>query len=396
MRKALVSGLLTLAIIGATVSGAGPAAADPTLSGTASAFGATATIAGTELIPPTPAAELAAPPFGDDVQETTIPIPAAPLAVNGTLIANAAVHQASDITSALEQAASAQAVAGPYNAQGVGQVEDLEVIIDGVGPGIPLVEADLVRGEAVAKCVGDAVQYSANSEVVNLVIGGEDPLSGPLNDLISQITAGINASPLVDLVSIAPNVVTVTATGASVDALVITVLQVVDPDAPLVQVRLGHAEVGAVACGAAAVVPQCSDTADNDGDGVIDADDPGCHTDGDPDNPDTYDPNDDDETDVPECRDGRDNDGDGKIDFPADPDCDNADDDDESPECSDDIDNDGDGKIDFPADPECDDAQDDSEAGLLARTGTAVPTAAAAGLGLAAMALLALRRRTSV
>lgn len=51
--------------------------------------------------------------------------------------------------------------------------------------------------------------------------------------------------------------------------------------------RLGHAEVSRVACGAP---PQCSDGIDNDGDGLIDADDPGCHTDGDASNPDSYDP----------------------------------------------------------------------------------------------------------
>ncbi len=42
--------------------------------------------------------------------------------------------------------------------------------------------------------------------------------------------------------------------------------------------------------------PQCSDGVDNDGDGKIDADDPECHTDGDPTNPDSYDPRDDDES----------------------------------------------------------------------------------------------------
>lgn len=44
--------------------------------------------------------------------------------------------------------------------------------------------------------------------------------------------------------------------------------------------------------------PQCSDGVDNgDADDLVDENDPGCHTDGDPDNPDSYDPNDDDETD---------------------------------------------------------------------------------------------------
>lgn len=72
--------------------------------------------------------------------------------------------------------------------------------------------------------------------------------------------------------------------------------------------------------------PQCSDGVDNDGDGVIDAADPGCHTDGDAKNPASYDPSDNSEIDAPsrgagdeaagrpECSDNRDNDGDGRID----------------------------------------------------------------------------------
>lgn len=45
--------------------------------------------------------------------------------------------------------------------------------------------------------------------------------------------------------------------------------------------------------------PQCSDQIDNDGDQLIDAADPGCHTDGNPDNPGSYDPNDDSENEQP-------------------------------------------------------------------------------------------------
>lgn len=371
MRKALVGGLLTLTMVGATIGGS-PAGADPAKAGKADAFALTATLAGNALIPPTPAATVTAPPFADD-EQTTIPIDAAPLAVDGTLVANARVHQASDIPSALEQPASAQAVAGPYNAQAVGQVEDLEVLVDAVAAGVPVVEADAVRGEAVAVCQGTTPTYSASSEVVNLVIGGEDPLSGPLNDLITQIADAIGASPLVDLVNIEVNKVTVSATGASVDALVVSVLQVADPAAPPVQIRVGHAEVSGVTCGA---IPQCSDTQDNDGDGRIDALDPGCHTDGNPNNPDSYDPNDDDESD-PECSDLADNDGDGVIDA-ADPGCHT----------------DGDAGNPASYDPNDDDERD-SGVSPLPITGGSVPMTAAAALGAGALALLALRRRSA-
>jgi len=67
---------------------------------------------------------------------------------------------------------------------------------------------------------------------------------------------------------------------------------------------------------------QCSDGIDNDGDGLVDLQDPGCSNAGD-----------DNETDDPfpttQCSDGIDNDGDGLIDL-ADPDCVNTQDDDES------------------------------------------------------------------
>lgn len=64
-------------------------------------------------------------------------------------------------------------------------------------------------------------------------------------------------------------------------------------------------------------VYECSDSIDNDFDGMIDSQDPGCHTDNDPNNAASYDPNDNSEagTGVPQCSDTIDNDGDGKIDF---------------------------------------------------------------------------------
>jgi hypothetical protein len=96
--------------------------------------------------------------------------------------------------------------------------------------------------------------------------------------------------------------------------------------------------------------PQCSDGVDNDGDGLIDAADPGCHSDNNANNPSSYVPSDNDESNPltgssnppsggngnngggvkgstgnggngkPECSDGIDNDGDNLIDE-ADPGC---------------------------------------------------------------------------
>ncbi|MBU1643912.1 MAG: tandem-95 repeat protein [Nanoarchaeota archaeon] len=102
--------------------------------------------------------------------------------------------------------------------------------------------------------------------------------------------------------------------------------------------------------------PQCSDQLDNDGDGLVDLNDPGCS-----------DLSDDDETNsssVPQCNDGIDNDGDGLVDL-NDPGCSDLSDDDETnsssvPQCKDGIDNDGDGLVDL-NDPGCDNLDDDDE-----------------------------------
>ena len=101
---------------------------------------------------------------------------------------------------------------------------------------------------------------------------------------------------------------------------------------------------------------QCSDGKDNDGDGLVDAQDPGCLDDSG-----NWNPKKDSEINSddgkPECSDGKDNDKDGYIDYPDDPGCTSKDDDSENdnitkPECSDGIDNDKDGKIDE-ADTSC-------------------------------------------
>ncbi len=119
--------------------------------------------------------------------------------------------------------------------------------------------------------------------------------------------------------------------------------------------------------------PQCSDGADNDGDDLVDVDDPGCA------NSDDNDESDDPGAE-PECSDGADNDSDGKTDFGSastnDPGCSSADDDDETdpptPECSDGADNDEDSATDHPADSGCESPSDEDEtrsAGITSSTG---------------------------
>jgi hypothetical protein len=68
-----------------------------------------------------------------------------------------------------------------------------------------------------------------------------------------------------------------------------------------------------------------------------------------------------------QCSDGADNDGDGLVDYPEDPGCSSTSDNDEynappqSYQCSDGVDNDGDGLIDYPEDPGCLSTSDNDE-----------------------------------
>jgi hypothetical protein len=106
---------------------------------------------------------------------------------------------------------------------------------------------------------------------------------------------------------------------------------------------------------------QCRDGKDNDGDGLVDRLDPGCHTDFNPANDLSYTPNDPSETNY-QCSDGIDNDNDRLIDYTEDPGCaGNPNSDSEvntigDPTifvCSDRLDNDNDGLFDYQQDPGC-------------------------------------------
>ncbi len=126
--------------------------------------------------------------------------------------------------------------------------------------------------------------------------------------------------------------------------------------APL-RAMLGGALVVWLAGCASSGSSDCTDGIDNDGDGLIDSNDPGCALNGDVEAPDP---------DFPACADSVDNDSDGLIDFPDDPGCISPEDDDEynarQPECRDGIDNDDDGLIDYPNDPGCHISLENSEA----------------------------------
>lgn len=250
---ATVASISALIAVGVTP----PAVADDVSTASARAYAISASLYG-DLpdVPPTPLAETAAPE-PDETDSTLIPIDAAPLVVNGTFIAKSAAHVASDLPSELTVAT--QDVAGPYNARGIGQIEGLQALFNGE---VPVLSAAVLRAEAVGVCNAGTVSYSANSEVIDLVIGDSRELNGPLNDLVEQIVAALE--PFAQVVDVQLNVVNVTASGASVDALVLKLLPTAGDNDPtgqgeagesFVEVTLGHAEVANVACAPAPPPP---------------------------------------------------------------------------------------------------------------------------------------------
>jgi hypothetical protein len=313
-RLLAVMGVLT----GLVVGQAAPAAADSVSAGSASAYATTVSVGGSEVIAPMPLATSSLPPGADDDPDPdpVIPVGAEPLALSGTFDSSAAVHPASDLAS--ELTVVTQDVEGPYNAQGVALIEGLDVLLDAAGEGVSLVSASVVRAEAVAVCRAGAVSYSANSEIVDLDVGGNDiPLNAPVTELIDAIAGVLDDTGLNAVVDVDRNVVTeLDGGGIAVDALVISIAG----DA-VANVTIGHAEVGAGTCGNP---PECSDTVDNADaeDTLADTEDPGCHTDGDAANGATYDPNDNSEADAPECSDTVDNaDPEDTVADSADPGC---------------------------------------------------------------------------
>ena len=279
-RIPLAACAVALTVSGLVPFGLSPAAADTAAAGRASGYGANVNLAGSPLIDRAGLAEIALPPGGVDGPNELILLPVAPVAVSGTAVGLAGASAASTLTSTLEQ--SQQTVAGPYNVVGVGLTEGLDVLagVPNPVPGLPdigvsLVNADVVRGEAVGVCRAGRAEYSATSEAVNLEIGGQPVLpDASIEDLVDTLDQLLQ--PLGFLVDIQrEEIVQLPNGGIAVNALHVTVLGGIGVPAttPVLDLVVGHAEVGGLQCGP---TPQCSDTQDNDGDGVIDANDPGC------------------------------------------------------------------------------------------------------------------------
>ncbi|MEY2426109.1 MAG: hypothetical protein QOI61_1681, partial [Actinomycetota bacterium] len=180
---AVAAAALAFIPFGTAARAAGPAA---------SAFGATVQVSGTDVVPPTPAVSVATPP--GDATETVVDLPVSPVVVSGTLTATANAHNLANVASGLTVVQ--QAVPGPYRGRGFAEIEGADVLLDTVAPDVSLVSAAAIRAEAAVVC-GATPTYTANSEIIDLAVGGTDvPLNAPVQDLIDAISGALTDSGL--------------------------------------------------------------------------------------------------------------------------------------------------------------------------------------------------------
>lgn len=159
--------------------------------------------------------------------------------------------------------------------------------------------AAVTRGSTVTYTL--AVTNSGPAAAQNVVVS--DPVPGGLSYLSSTLSSCAQQGPAVvcPLGTLTPGTTTFTVTfyaPAAQHCSVTTVLNTAavsadnDPNP-----ANNTSQTVATTLNCPVLPPQCSDGLDNDGDGLADARDPGCHADGNANNPGSYDPQDDDETD---------------------------------------------------------------------------------------------------
>ncbi len=210
MRKVLTTVFATAVALSAAT---GSAWAEPASSSSAAAYGISATVLGTQLVPPTPSVAVSQPPdtgrtLGGNIN-TTLPVDLQGVAVTGVVVAVGEAHRADDIVPALTSnlgAGSDPVTLTGVNSRGLARAENLNVLgnipltdlLAGAVVSQGLVSAGSVQAEAVAKCVNNQPVFDTGYNIVDLNILGGTQI--PLNSLLA---------PILDAVDI-PGVVTVT------------------------------------------------------------------------------------------------------------------------------------------------------------------------------------------
>lgn len=265
MRKVLTTVFATAVAL----SAAAPASAEPASSSRAAAFGISARVLGSQLVPPTPSVAVSQPPdtgltLNGNVN-ATVPVDLQGVAVTGVVVAVGEAHRADDIVPALTTslgAGSDPVTLTGVNSRGLARAENLSVLgniplVPLLGGGVVsqgLVNAGSVQAEAVAKCVNNQPVFDTGFNIIDLNIAGT---SLPLNPLVSQLLGLANLPGLITVVQGETGVLP--DGGVFINALHVTV--------PLLGLDLivGHAEAGMPAnCGIAAPAPPAPPTGPGD------------------------------------------------------------------------------------------------------------------------------------
>ncbi|MGQ0679709.1 MAG: hypothetical protein ACT4OM_08675 [Actinomycetota bacterium] len=277
----------------------GPAFGSPLRATTARAFGASIDLLGAGLLPPTP--NVTAGPGPNTGSNNLLTVPLGTLVSAGAASAKARTTLNSEITPEIPTgnlrvfSPGGAPLPGTFNGQAYARVAGAVIAASdtvGLPPDVAalfglgtVLSADAVQSEALVSCVNGSAVIVAGSQLAGVTLLGID-LTNLVDGTLNQVI------PLADTVvgllggrAIANEVVNSGSDNVSINALHVTLPNILD-------VTLAHAEVTGASCGPA---PQCSNGIDDDGDGKIDIADPECHTDGNADNPASFDPNDDSE-----------------------------------------------------------------------------------------------------
>ncbi|MDQ3574747.1 MAG: hypothetical protein M3404_07500 [Actinomycetota bacterium] len=203
------------------VAFAAPASAQapgPATQGSASAYGLRGS--GLVTIAPTPSVSTGTPGLRE---QTAVPVDAGTVALNATLRARAECRVEPTVPVQID-ATLTPPLPAPNNCDGYARTEGLSVLLEVAGVETPaLVTADLIEGEAVARCVAGRGVLASGYNIVNLRIGGE-PVA-LVEDTVTQVLDLVGADgPLAPVVTVTQNEVTRTADGIAVTALHVSVL----------------------------------------------------------------------------------------------------------------------------------------------------------------------------
>lgn len=299
IRKKILAQAGALALTASLAVALAPSSAlgDTVSSASSAAYGVR--LAGPVPIGATP--EVSASLTSTHAEDSVIEVPADPLATSFTASVTADAAKESTLDALLQATMTTARAGAPtkWNAIGHAITEDLVAVN-------ATIKAGVLESEASAACVDGDTVFASAARLVDLSVGGTAvPLPAPNPNQVVFNQGGITITMWET--NWDPSTGALTDGGETVFS---NALHVIAPGG--IDLVVSHSEATSE-CGAKVLRPapkaECEDGVDNRDpeDKLADEKDPGCHSDGDASNPNSYNPNDDNERDDAECSDGVDN-----------------------------------------------------------------------------------------